>query len=106
MHLRLITPYAKKMKKRRQSTVEPVLGTLIDFMGLRSISTRGFRNTNKFMLGAAIVYNLKKRRNYDEKKRKTAVVSLKKTGECPCFYFLLLWHSLIAYPASQPKYSF
>src|SRR5690606_2578351 len=31
MHVRLQTDYAKKMKKLRQSTVEPVLGTLINF---------------------------------------------------------------------------
>jgi transposase len=37
MHQRLQTSYAKKMKKRRQATVEPVLGTLINFMGLRRI---------------------------------------------------------------------
>lgn len=58
MHERLKTSYAKKMKKRRQATVEPVLGTLINFMGLRRIWTRGIKNANKFMLGAAIAYNL------------------------------------------------
>ena len=37
MHERLRYPYAKAMKKRRQATVEPVLGTLINFMGVRRI---------------------------------------------------------------------
>jgi len=60
IHARLQTHYAKKMKKLRQSTVEPVLGTLINFMGLRRIWTRGIKNANKFMLGAATAYNLKK----------------------------------------------
>jgi hypothetical protein len=32
MYERLKTPYARKMKKLRQSTVEPVLGTLINFL--------------------------------------------------------------------------
>lgn len=90
MHQRLQTPYARKMKKRRQSTVEPVLGTLINFMGLRRIWTRGLKNANKFMLGAAIAYNLKKWLNYREQKRKTEVISLKKTKEGLCFMILVL----------------
>ena len=101
MHERLKTPYAKKMKKLRQATVEPVLGTLINFMGLRRIWTRGLRNANKFMLGAAIAYNLKKWLNYEEQKRKTAVVAIKKTGEDLCFLFLILWHSLAWYSAKS-----
>lgn len=85
MHQRLQTPYAKKMKKRRQSTVEPVLGTLINFMGLRRIWTRGIKSANKFMIAAAVAYNLKKWLNYKQTKAKTAVMALKKaiTG---CFF--------------------
>ena len=94
MHERLKTPYAKKMKKRRQATVEPVLGTLINFMGLRRIWTRGLQSAGKFMLGAAIAYNLKKWLNYKDRKAKTAVMALKRTGEGLCFLFLMLWHSL------------
>ncbi|MBN8697778.1 MAG: transposase [Bacteroidetes bacterium] len=54
------TRYAKRMKIQRSSTVEPVLGTLINFTGMRRIWTRGISNANKFVLGAAIAYNLKK----------------------------------------------
>ena len=79
------------MKNRRQSTVDPVLGTLINFMGLRRIWTRGLRNANKFMQGAAIACNLKKWLSYKEQKRKTAVMALKKMEKCLCFWFLLLW---------------
>lgn len=92
MHQRLKTPYARKMKKRRQATVEPVLGTLINFMGLRRIWTRGLRSANKFMLGAAIAYNLKKWLNYGEQKRKTAVMVLKKMDRGLCFLFWMLCH--------------
>lgn len=95
MHQRLQTPYAGKIKKLRQATVEPVLGTLINFMGIRRIWTRGLRNANKFMLGAAIAYNLKKWLNYQEQKRKTAVVAMKKAEKRLCFslysYGLLSW---------------
>jgi transposase len=91
MHQRLQTTYAKKMKKLRQATVEPVLGTLINFMGLRRIWTRGIKNANKFMLGAAIAYNLKKWLNHGEQKRKTAVMALKNTEKGLCFWLLMLW---------------
>ena len=65
MHEKLKSSYARKMKKLRQSTVEPVLGTLINFMGLRRIWTRGIKQANKFMIGAAMAYNLKKWLNYN-----------------------------------------
>ena len=74
MHERLQTAKAKRMKKLRSSTVEPVLGTLINFTGMRRIWTRGIRSANKFMLGAAIAYNLKKWLNYPAKMRKTEVM--------------------------------
>jgi transposase len=67
MHKRLQTDYAKRMKKIRSSTVEPVLGTLINFMGMRRIWTRGIQQANKFMIGAAIAYNLKKWMRYKPK---------------------------------------
>ena len=60
MHERLQTAKARRMKKLRSSTVEPVLGTLINFTGMRRIWTRGIQQANKFMIGAAIAYNLKK----------------------------------------------
>ncbi len=50
----------RQMKKKRQSTVEPVFGTLINHMGLRKINTRGIEQANKVMLMAATAYNLKK----------------------------------------------
>lgn len=60
MHERLKTPYARQMKKLRQSTVEPVLGTLINFLSMKRVNTRGIKQANKCMLMAAIAYNLKK----------------------------------------------
>jgi Transposase DDE domain len=90
MHQRLQTTYAKAMKKRRQATVEPVLGTLINFMGVRRIWTRGLKAANKFMLGAAIAYNIKKWLNYKEPKVKTAAMAMKKTRGGLCFYFFKL----------------
>lgn len=60
MHERLQSPYAKGMKKLRSATVEPVLGTLVNFLSMRRVNTRGLRSANKCMLMAAVAYNLKK----------------------------------------------
>jgi hypothetical protein len=50
----------RKMKTLRSSTVEPVFGTLTQYMGLRKINTKGIKQANKVMHMAAIAYNLKK----------------------------------------------
>jgi transposase len=68
MHQRMQSKYAKRMMKLRSSTVEPVLGTLINFTGMRRIYTRGIKGANKFMLGAAIAYNLKKLLRWSKRK--------------------------------------
>ncbi|WP_084418915.1 transposase [Arenibacter certesii] len=47
------------MKGERQGTVEPVFGTLTQFMGMRKINTIGIMQANKCMHMAAIAYNLK-----------------------------------------------
>ena len=52
----------------RQSTVEPVFGTLINFTGMRKINTRGIESANKVMLVAAMAYNLKKLVRYRTRK--------------------------------------
>ncbi len=68
MHQKMQTAKARRMLKLRQSTVEPVLGTLINFVAMRRIWTRGIQSANKFVLGAAIAYNLKKWLNFKNKK--------------------------------------
>ena len=57
---RLKSKRGKQMRSKRSSTVEPVFGTLTQFMGLRKINTRGKSNASKCMLCAAMAYNLKK----------------------------------------------
>ena len=68
MHSRLQTPMAKRMKKLRSSTVEPVLGTLINFLGMRRVYTKGISLADKCMTMAAIAYNLKKLMKWQSKK--------------------------------------
>ena len=78
MHERLKGPYASKMKKLRQSTVEPVLGTLINFLAMRRVNTRGIKLANKCMLMAAIAYNIKKMMKFNINRPMAAAVSLPK----------------------------
>lgn len=76
MHERLQTPYARKMKKLRQSTVEPVLGTLINFLGMKRINTRGLKLANKCMILAAVAYNIKKMIRYSRPKAVSRALEL------------------------------
>jgi transposase len=61
---------ARRMSKIRSKTVEPVLGTLLNFLGMKRVNTRGISGANKHVVMSALTYNLKKllKRN-----RKTAV---------------------------------
>ncbi len=52
--------YAKRMVKIRSKTVEPVLGTLLNFTNMKRVNTRGIKNAGKHVLMAALTYNLKK----------------------------------------------
>jgi transposase len=61
----------RHMKKKRQSTVEPVFGTLLEFLGLRKINTHGISAANKCMLVSAVAYNLKKYLKFEYKLAKT-----------------------------------
>lgn len=67
MHERMQTKKARVMKKIRQNTVEPVLGTLINFLNMKRVNTRGLVNANKHVLMAALAYNLKKYMNHSTK---------------------------------------
>jgi len=67
---RLKTGKGKRMKAKRQATVEPVLGTLTQFMGLGKINTIGIRQANKVMHLSAMAYNLKKYLKFMEKRVK------------------------------------
>lgn len=66
----------KYMKGKRQSTVEPVFGTLTQFMGMRKVNTIGLQQANKVMHMAAIAYNLKKYLKFTQKLQKSKAKSL------------------------------
>lgn len=71
MHEKMQTKYAKKLSKIRKSTVEPVLGTLINYLNMRKVNSRGIRQASKHVLMAARCYNLKKYMKYVQRKIKT-----------------------------------
>ena len=60
--------YAQRMSRLRSSTVELVLGTLINFLNMKRVNTRGIKLANKHVLMAALTYNLKKYLKFVSKK--------------------------------------
>lgn len=57
---RLATRIGQRMRRLRTSTVEPVLGSLITYYGLRHLSKKRQAGAAKVMYLAAMAYNLKK----------------------------------------------
>lgn len=70
--------YTRKLIKRRSSTVEPVLGTLINHHNMKRLNARGMAAANKHVLMAALSYNLKKYMGFMARKRQTKVTVLEK----------------------------
>ena len=83
MHQKLTSKvdYARKIKKIRSRTVEPVLGTLINYLNMKRVNTRGMKNANKHVMMSALVYNLKKLLNFNRKKIESASQKLTKRKE-------------------------
>ena len=93
---RIKSPTGRYLKSKRQSTVEPVFGTLKEFMGLRKVNTIGIKQANKCMHLSAMAYNLKKYLKFIQKRAKSGAESL-------VLYFLpkivlqnVAWHFLKA----------
>jgi len=71
MHEKMQTRYAKKLSKIRKSTVEPVLGTLINFHSMKRVNSRGIGQASKHVIMAALCYNLKKYMKFVQRLVKT-----------------------------------
>jgi hypothetical protein len=56
------------MTRIRSKTVEPVIGTLVNFTNMKRVNTRGIKNANKHVLMASLTYNLKKYLRFTIKK--------------------------------------
>ena len=84
-----------------QSTLEPVLGTLVNFLGMRGVNTRGPELAGKCMLMAAVCYNLKKLLKFSAPKAVAQVVSMAKRMEKEAKAATLLLLAVIVLPASH-----
>lgn len=81
MHEKMLSKKGRKMRKIRQSTVEPVLGSLINFTGMKRVNTRGLKQANKCMVMAAIAYNLKKLMKFKTKSVLANIQAIAKTPD-------------------------
>lgn len=104
MHRRMQTVDKENVRKLRSSTVEPVLGTLVNYLGMRRLNTRGMKQAGKCVLMSAIAYNLKKLLKWKQLKVGTMVMAMKKAEKSPLFWFLQLWSPL--QPVTQMKLKF
>lgn len=75
MHTRMQTTSREKIRRLRSSTVEPVLGTLVNFLAMRRVNTRGIKQASKCILMSAIAYNLKKLLKWESRKIKTMAMA-------------------------------
>ncbi len=73
---RMQTSYAKKLRRLRQSTAEPVIGTLVNFLAMKRIRTIGIQQANKYLIGAAVAYNIKKWMKWQNKNPKIVAIVL------------------------------
>jgi len=67
MHQRMNDDYGKQMMTIRKCTIEPVIGNLVEYLGMRKVNTIGIKLANKCMIMAGIAYNLKKLIKYGER---------------------------------------
>jgi transposase len=88
MHARMQTVNREKIRRIRSSTVEPVLGTLVNFLAMRRVNTRGIRQAAKCMLMSAIVYNLKKLMKWEGRKVKVAAIAKELKNDLKSLFLL------------------
>ena len=92
MHARLQAVNREKTRQIRSSTVEPVLGTLVNYLAMRRVNTRGIKQANKCIIMSAVAYNLKKLLKWQSRKIKVMTMAkmkeIKNTVENLVFSFL------------------
>lgn len=67
----------QRMKRLRSMTVEPVLGSLVEYHGLRKVNVRGKAGAHKVMLMAAVSFNLKTYMKFATKSTVRQAIALK-----------------------------
>jgi transposase len=85
----------RKMRRKRSSTVEPVWGTLINFMAAKRINARGLAAANKVLIMASACYNLKKWMKFITTKANSNAAVMTKTAANAFAHFLKNFLSLI-----------
>ncbi|MCX6213810.1 IS1182 family transposase [Spirosoma sp.] len=85
---RLSSRFGKRMMRIRSATVEPVLGSLINYYGLRQINTRSREAAAKVMYVAAMAYNLKKYLRFTSVEQSGMVIALPVPDQ---FYYILIY---------------
>jgi hypothetical protein len=87
---RVHTRWGRRMKRLRQAIVEPVLGTLLNYMAMRKVNTRRQELAHKCMLLAAMAYNLQKLLRFTPKTSQTAVMALPTEEQRSLFWLLFV----------------
>lgn len=85
---RLSSRFGKRMMRTRSATVEPVLGSLINYYGLRQINTRSREAAAKVMYVASMAYNLKKYLRFTSVEQGGVVIALPIPDQ---FYYILIY---------------
>ena len=100
MHARMQTVNRERIRRLRSSTVEPILGTLVNYLAMRRVNTRGIKQASKCMLMSAIAYNLKKLLKWEQRKINTSVMAKMKElkNDLQNLYFSL-FYSVRYYPS-------
>jgi len=97
--------YARKMRRLRSATVEPVLGTLLNFLGMKKVNTRGISQAEKHVLMASLCYNLKKLLKFRPKKVEIAAISVRKAARfMENFVFAILGLSRVVFSRNKPLF--
>ena len=86
---RVVSKTGRYIKAKRQSTVEPVFGTLTQFMGLRKIKPIGIKQANKVMQLSAMAYNLEKYLKFISKTLKSDTKAMQRLWDALKSYFRL-----------------
>src|SRR5678816_4962626 len=92
MHQRLQNVNREKIRQIRSSTVEPVLGTLVNYLAMRRVNTRGITQANKCIIMSAVPYNLKKLLKWQSRKIKVMAMVKFKEVKTVLHGLFLLFH--------------
>ena len=101
MHIRMQSKRAARQMRIRQSTVEPVIGTLVEYLGIKKVNSRGLGQANKCLTMAAVAYNIKKLIKYtckplsNDMQKNNSQIHTHRRPLFSLFYSLLLFENHI-----------